>query len=748
MSYQTYGSSQYHHRQSNEYGAARRKRGKSSRHQHAAWSSDYISEPVYSSSDDYIRPPNQHPTSAQYESPSMSSAYRPRQRGPTLDQTSSPYQPGYEPRRTARQRYRSPSPGPDYMAQSVRTQDEYIATPARTIPGAFVDETPEYSPEYNEYGTETSSPLQHSAPRDYDGRREVHDSPPYVERSHRQHPKNGGWGQKSGFQQSHGVGSHKLEDYQEAKQFLDRLHAFHAQNNRRDDDPSDEEYDHSDEDSDWHDQHAYNARCHTPDDFQAVKEALERIRAIGAPKPPPTKAEYAPRDENINKKNKRQSAAPRRRPKEPKEPRIPTEQRRWDAPNTSRRRAPQPRLDDYREAKQFLACFQALEANSKREEEEAERSDEEEYISESTSENDYPRNEPRKQIAYNTVVDPEPEQQQRWDVPHGAARRSRRELFDTYPAPSTTFTDQPRSPSPPASDLASYRSAVLSGPPSRFPSTERSYRSRSPSVHSQASDCCSIPPSASASAPQSPRIQTGPQTFPPPLPSYSSFSRPPLDKPRPRGRSHSQASDCSSIQDSASRSASPAPAPSQGLRHKQPPPTLPSYPYSCSSFSRPPQDGPRSRSQSRNNGIPIRTETGRSPSRTRSTHSDSDDNGIAEGSDYLPSDTDPGSDNEHNPSRTNKAAKHTTDGAVHSDDNGIGEGSDYLSTDDDDDAARSDICSARGGAAGGRGVARGVGGRQAMWSRKSESGDDDYDDEGDYMSAEDEELIGERYYGR
>jgi hypothetical protein len=96
---------------------------------------------------------------------------------------------------------------------------------------------------------------------------------------------------------------------------------------------------------------------------------------------------------------------------------------------------------------------------------------------------------------------------------------------------------------------------------------------------------------------------------------------------------------------------------------------------------------------------PIRERSSQPHSYTAS----SDDNGVAEGSDYMSSDDE----------QSDICRKPGSDGYVS--DNGIGEGSDYVSSDD----ARSDVCSNPG----------------------SDGGSDKGEDEGDYMSDDREDCI-------
>ncbi|USP76814.1 hypothetical protein yc1106_04088 [Curvularia clavata] len=255
MPYQIHTNNQYHRSQNNGYAAAPRYRSQSpddSQHHTASWLSDYISEPVYSDSGDYINPqdPQPSPSPVQYErhSPMSSSLYSPGERGANNHRyyyTSSPYRP----QRPAQSRYRTPSPGSDYIAQSARTEDDYIATPAKLMPGAFVDDDTPADNGYAEYGPEDSSPLQHSVPKEY--RKET-------SRSHRRaSPKDydnhralarresdyrsSNWDRKHDSlrilsrsrSRNNGLKPHELANFQEAREFLERFRALEIKGARR-----------------------------------------------------------------------------------------------------------------------------------------------------------------------------------------------------------------------------------------------------------------------------------------------------------------------------------------------------------------------------------------------------------------------------------------------------------------------------------------------------------------------------------
>ncbi|KAL6159337.1 hypothetical protein ACJQWK_03486 [Exserohilum turcicum] len=183
-----------------QYPRAHRGRGHASHDaRHAPWaSSDYIAEPDHDDADEYISPRHQHPQHHQHQYRQHHRPEPPRPRGYDHDHdhshshhyssmaassspaesrdkaglTSSPYQPGYRPRWPARPRHRTSSPGSDqdYIADSVQTEDDYIATPAKSMPGAFVDDD---TPDYTSGSAPDSSPPHRpaSVPRSISRRR-------------------------------------------------------------------------------------------------------------------------------------------------------------------------------------------------------------------------------------------------------------------------------------------------------------------------------------------------------------------------------------------------------------------------------------------------------------------------------------------------------------------------------------------------------------------------------------------------
>ncbi|KAJ5031460.1 hypothetical protein PSV08DRAFT_399839 [Bipolaris maydis] len=263
MAHRRHASSQHHGRtQAKQYNAPHRYPGQSSRplqRPAASWSSDYISEPVHSDADDYINShdPDPAPSPARYhERPSpMSSPYSPRERGTNN-------KPSYyttPPRRRQQwpARYQTPSPSSDYIAQSARTEDDYIATPASRMPGAFVDDdddvTPEYNSGYTQYRPDDSSPLQRSAPKSYDREKPPprcraapkdygHDPP----RHHRHRDSDltsSNWDRKHDTARTRSrsrsrsrvkhLQPHELENFHEARQFLERFRALSIKHTAR-----------------------------------------------------------------------------------------------------------------------------------------------------------------------------------------------------------------------------------------------------------------------------------------------------------------------------------------------------------------------------------------------------------------------------------------------------------------------------------------------------------------------------------
>ncbi|KAJ6201673.1 hypothetical protein J3E72DRAFT_428311 [Bipolaris maydis] len=217
MAHRRHASSQHHGRtQAKQYNAPHRYPGQSSRplqRPAASWSSDYISEPVHSDADDYI---NSH-----------------------------------DP---------DPAPSParsDYIAQSARTEDDYIATAASRMPGAFVDDdddvTPEYNSGYTQYRPDDSSPLQRSAPKSYDREKPPprcraapkdygHDPP----RHHRHRDSDltsSNWDRKHDTARTRSrsrsrsrvkhLQPHELENFHEARQFLERFRALSIKHTAR-----------------------------------------------------------------------------------------------------------------------------------------------------------------------------------------------------------------------------------------------------------------------------------------------------------------------------------------------------------------------------------------------------------------------------------------------------------------------------------------------------------------------------------
>ncbi|EUC41360.1 hypothetical protein COCMIDRAFT_40466 [Bipolaris oryzae ATCC 44560] len=258
MAHRTYASSQHHGRtQAKQYNAPHRYPGQSSRplqRPAAPWSSDYISEPVYSDSDDYInsQDPEPAPSPARYhERPSpMTSPYSPRERG----SNSKPSYYTTPPRRRQQwpAQYQTPSPSSDYIAQSARTEDDYIATPASRMPGAFVDDddddkTPEYTSGYTQYRPNDSSPLQRSAPKSYAPEsppvrrraapKDYDNDPPRQHRRHRDSDlTSSNWDRKHDTARTRSrsrsrsrpkhLQPHELDNFHEARQFLERFRAL------------------------------------------------------------------------------------------------------------------------------------------------------------------------------------------------------------------------------------------------------------------------------------------------------------------------------------------------------------------------------------------------------------------------------------------------------------------------------------------------------------------------------------------
>ncbi|EUC29165.1 hypothetical protein COCCADRAFT_8574 [Bipolaris zeicola 26-R-13] len=266
MAHRTYGSSQHHGRtQAKQYNAPHRYPSQSSRplqRPAATWSSDYISEPVYSDSDDYInsQDPEPTPSPARYhERPSpMTSPYSPRERGTNN-------KPSYyttPPRRRQQwpARYQTPSPSSDCIAQSVRTEDDYIATPASRMPGAFVDddddyETPEYNSGYTQYRPDDSSPPQRSAPKSYDQEspprrrraapKDYDNDPPWHHHHRDSDLTSSNWDRKHDTARARTrsrsrsrsrvkpLKPHELDNFHEARQFLERFRALDIKHTAR-----------------------------------------------------------------------------------------------------------------------------------------------------------------------------------------------------------------------------------------------------------------------------------------------------------------------------------------------------------------------------------------------------------------------------------------------------------------------------------------------------------------------------------
>ena len=187
----------------------------------------------------------------------MSSSYSPRERGTNN-------KPSYyttPPRRRQQwpARYQTPSPSSDYIAQSARTEDDYIATPASRMPGAFVDddddETPEDNSGYTQYRPDDSSSLQRSAPNPYD-----RESPPLRRRAppkdydndpprHHHHRDSdltsSNWDRKHDTARTRNrsrsrsrsclkhLQPHEIDNLHEARQFLERFRALDIKHTAR-----------------------------------------------------------------------------------------------------------------------------------------------------------------------------------------------------------------------------------------------------------------------------------------------------------------------------------------------------------------------------------------------------------------------------------------------------------------------------------------------------------------------------------
>jgi len=554
-----------------------------------------------------------------YEDRSMPK-YIPKVRGSSREPMALQSRPRYQPQSPALQyRNRSPDLDSDYIAPPgpPSDDDDYIEQPKSTQ-GAFSDQTSNYS---NREFPKVRSPDRYSTSRDRDSGRFIDDTPPHQAQTDYRTVKNGGWDSKPKVVvRNQGLNPGRYEDYQEAKQFLERFHEFEAQqakrrntDHRRRDEYSPRRY--SDDRS--------RTTHHNYNDYREAKQFLERYQKLEAQRTKRSQLEYRRDREYSPIRYRSDRHSPRR-------------YRNDDSDSSATRY----RNEDYHEAKDFLERYCTLNAQHARGYDASHhnsdeytpiryRDDDETASNRYRDEDDYPpiryRHDDSSPIRYRNedngprrlqARQPSPQRQQ---MPGSFF-----EDINPYPAPSSDNAWQ-RSPSPP--HYIPHSPSPLPAAP--FPPA--------PSV--PGSDICSRASPRQGSA-------------------YASLDEGSI-----------QGSDYDSLP--ASRRHSPSPTRSM-------------------------------------------TSTGTSShaDNHRNRTYDSDDNGIAEGSDYLPSDSDVDPEGEHGPLSDDD------------DGNGVAEGSDYLPSDD------------------GRRSVRGKGVCSRAGSDARSDDDDGYDD-GDYMSSDGEDRIGE-----
>ncbi|RMZ66097.1 hypothetical protein GMOD_00005166 [Pyrenophora seminiperda CCB06] len=540
----------------------------------------------------------------------------------------------YQPQSPALQyRNRSPDVDSDYIAPPgpPSDDDDYIEQPKSTQ-GVFSDETANYS---NREFSKSRSPDLYSTSRDHNSNRFIDDTPPHKTRTEYRNIKNRvGWDSKPDVIRSRGLKPGKYEDYQEAKEFLERFHEFEAQQAKRRNNPH-------------HARHDYRPKRYRDDrsritphynysDYQEAKQFLERYQKLEAQRAKRTQLEYR-RDEEYS----------------------PIRYRGGDS-NTSRRHwnnDPSPtryNSEDYHEAKDFLERYCELNAQHARRYNAAHH----------RNDNAYP---PLRYRDDDEDEDTWPRYRDKDDSDH----------------PPTRYRDA--SPSP-----IRYRNADHSPRriPARQPSPQNnqmpgSFSFEEPNPYpAPSSDTASHHSDSHVSRTASPLLPTAPF---PPAPSIPGSDICSVASRHNHGSAYASSDDEQSIQGS-----------------------------DYASF-------PISRPHSPTRSIASASTSSHARNRRRRIGAyESDDNGIAEGSDYLPSDSDDGD------GRINGDG----DGGAHThfsvdDGNGVAEGSDYLPSDDDDAGRRS-----------------GRGSRHCSRPASDVGSEDEYDDEGDYMSSDGEDRTG------
>ncbi|KAA8620024.1 hypothetical protein PtrSN002B_008490 [Pyrenophora tritici-repentis] len=480
MSNQPRYGGQYHRKHRNEDSAPLRASKEIPRgFQHVPYSPEAASRPRCPSSD-YDTPPYQPDESPpsdydHYEHRSMPK-YIPKVRGSNRGPTPPRPRPRHQPQSPALQyRNRSPDPDSDYIAPPgpPSDDDDYIDQ-RKSTKGVFSDETSNYS---NREFSKGRSPDRYSASRDRDGARFIDDTPPRQTRPDRRTVRNSGWDSKPIVVRSRGLKPGKYEDYQEAKQFLERFEQFEAQlanrrntGHRRRDEYSPERYR---DDRSRLMRYNYN-------DYQEAKQFLERYQKLEAQRAQRSQLEYR-RDEEYSPARYRGDSP-----------------RRYRNDNSSPVRY---NKGDYHEAKEFLERYCTLNAQHARRYEAAHHSPDEDPSIRYRDNDEYTpiryRDEDSSPPNVYRDEDDYPPIRYRGDssspIPYRNAAPSPRRLAARQPSPErqqmpgSFFEETNMYPEPP-SDIASQPSVSPPLPPAPFPPAPFP---PAPSV--PGSDICSMP---------------------------------------------------------------------------------------------------------------------------------------------------------------------------------------------------------------------------------------------------------------
>ena len=594
--------------------------------QHVPYSPEAAPRPK-SPDSDFDTPPYQPDESSpsdyeydHYEYRSMPK-YIPKVRGSNREAMASRSRPRYPPQSPALQyRSRSPDLDSDYIAPlgPPSDDDDYIEQPKSTQ-GVFSDETSNYS---NREFSKGRSPDRYSSSRDRDNSRFLDDTPPHHARTGRRTVKNSGWDSKPEVVPSRGLKPGRYEDYQEAKQFLERFEAFEAQQAKRRD------TDHRRRDTyspkRYRDDRSRPTR-YNYDNYQEAKQFLERYQKLDAQRAKRSQLEYRRDDEYSPMRYRDDSSSPSRYRNDDNSP-------------------IRYRNENYHEAKDFLERYVELNAQHARRYDAAHHSGDE-YTPIHHRKDEYPpiRHREDDERTSNRYRQDDSYQPTRYRDPSSSPVRYR----NTDHSPRRL---QPRQASPPRQMPGSFfeESNALPAPSSDIASPPHHHTSHLPAApfppapSVPGSDICSVPSPHQASP-------------------YASFDEQSIQgsdyDSLPMSRRHSPARSVGSVSTSSG--------------------------YQCNH-------------------------------RANARAYDSDDNGIAEGSDYLPSDSDDGNIG---------GGRH---GPLSDDGNGVAEGSDYLPS--DDGRRRKQGGSSRGSGVCSRAV--------------SDVGSDDGYDDGDYMSSDGEDSIG------